>query len=157
MEILVVIAAIAILAVVAKAFIHGCGLVNAKMTTDVNKIKQITIALASFAADWDGAYPSFDPDDPSRGEDARFSTSTEVFNVLIPQYIDQESAFWILTKNPGKLRPPNEDGERTRNENTYAYVTGQTNTSYSGSLLVMTVKWKVPVSTGNIIPGWLKK
>ena len=56
--------------------------------------------------------------------------------MLIPEYIDSELAFWIQTENPDKKRAPREDGTLEQEENTYSYVAGQTNTSYSGSPLV---------------------
>ena len=152
-ELLVVITIIALLAGMAMPAFKNV-LESAKQTTDVNKIKQILIACASFASDWDGLYPSFDPDDPATGADAMFGTSTEAFNVLIPQYIDQESAFWIQTKNPAKLRPPRDDGTLTQEENTYAYVSGQTNTSYSGSPLVADGEMEGPGTYGEFHP-WL--
>jgi len=153
-ELLVVITIIALLAGMAMPAFKNV-LESAKMTTDVNKIKQILIACASFAADWDGLYPSFDPDDEATGEDAQFGTSTEAFNVLIPQYIDQESAFWIQTKNPAKMRPPKDDGQLNQEENLYAYVSGQTNTSYSGSPLVADGEMDGPGTYGEFHP-WLQ-
>jgi len=134
-ELLVVITIIALLAGMAMPAFKKV-MVSAKMTTDVSKVKNIVLACASFASDWDGLYPSFDPDDAGSGEDSKFSTSTEAFNVLIPEYIDSELAFWIQTENPDKKRAPREDGKLEQEENTYSYVAGQTNTSYSGSPLV---------------------
>ena len=154
-ELLVVITIIALLAGMAMPAFKNV-LESAKQTTDVNKIKQILIACASFASDWDGVYPSFDPDEPSEsGEDSGFGSSTEAFNVLIPEYIDTESAFWIQTKNPAKLRAPKEDGELTMEENCFAYVSGQTNTSYSGSPLVADGEMDGPGTYGEFHP-WLQ-
>ncbi len=152
-ELLVVITIIALLAGMAMPAFKKV-LESAKVITDVNKIKQITTACSSFAADWDGVYPSFDPDNPSGGQDAKFSSSTEAFNVLIPEYVDSEAIFWIQTKNPAKLRSPQEDGQLTQNENTYAYVSGQTNTSFSGSPLVADGEMDGPGTYGEFHP-WL--
>ncbi len=128
-------------------------IVQKKIRTDVNKIRSITTACASFAADWDGVYPSFDPDADKK---SRFTTSTEAFNVLIPEYVDSEAIFWIQTRNPAKLKPPHEDGVLTRNENTYVYVTGQTNTSFSGSPLIADGEMESPGVYGKYHP-WLKQ
>lgn len=127
---------------------------HTKLDIDVNNIRQITAACASFAADWDGIYPSFDPDDPNADENSRFLTSTEAFNVLIPEYVGMEQTFWIQTTNPDKLKPPNEDGVLTRNENCYVYVTGQTNTNFSGSPLVADGEMESPGVYGKYHP-WL--
>lgn len=139
-ELLVVIAIIGILASSAMPAYNGIQ-ERAKRTKDVNNIKQILLACRAFAADWEGIYPSFDPDKQTSGsggggEDSEFTTSTDAFNVLIPDYIDTEVVFWIASKHPEKLQPPREDGELESKENVYCYVTGQTDTSFSRSPLV---------------------
>ena len=127
-----------------------------KIITDVNKIKQITTACSSFAADWDGSYPNFDPENVGGGqEESGFGSSTEAFNVLIPEYVDTETIFWIKTNNPDKMMAPREDGELTQQENTYAYVTNQSNTSYSGSPLVADGEMDGPGTYGEFHP-WLQ-
>lgn len=137
-ELLVVIAIIGILASAAMPAYNGIQ-ERAKRTKDVNNIKQITLGCRIFASDWEGLYPSFDPDadeDAGGGEDGGFQTATDAFNVLVPDYIDTESIFWMQTKHPDKLRPPREDGELENREVVYCYVTGQTDTSFSRSPLV---------------------
>lgn len=114
--------------------------VKAAMNKDASNVRQILIGCSSFASDWDGLFPSFDPDEQSKGgggggEDSEFSSSNDAFNVLIPKYIDTESIFWYAMK-PDKLRPPVEDGKLEAKECTYVYVTGQTNTSFSRSPLI---------------------
>lgn len=110
--------------------------VKAAMNRDASNIRQILIGCSSFASDWDGLYPSFDPDKTEGGgEEASFSSSNDAFNVLIPQYIDTESIFWYAMK-PDKLQPPREDGNLEAKECTYVYVSGLTNTSFSRSPLV---------------------
>ncbi len=133
-ELLVVIAIIGILASAAMPAYNGIQ-ERAKRTKDVNNIKQILLGARAFAADNEGLYPSYDPDAES-GEGDEFSTSTDAFNVLIPDYIDTEIIFWMQTKHPDKLRPPREDGDLEGDENVYAYVKGQTDTSFSRSPLV---------------------
>lgn len=137
-ELLVVIAIIGILASSAMPAYNGIQ-ERAKRTKDVNNIKQILLACRAFAADWEGLFPSFDPDADNSGgggEDSEFASSTDAFNVLIPDYIDTEIVFWIQTKHPEKLQPPREDGELEAEENVYCYVSGQTDTSFSRSPLV---------------------
>lgn len=154
-ELLVVIAIIGILASAAMPAYNGIQ-ERAKRTKDVNNIKQILLACRTFAADWEGLYPSFDPDEESDGgEESGFSTSTEAFNVLIPEYIDTEIVFWMQTKHPDKLRPPKEDGELEDQENVYAYVMGQTDTSFSRSPLVADGLMDAPGEYGEHHP-WLK-
>ncbi|HRQ87876.1 MAG TPA: type II secretion system protein [Bacteroidia bacterium] len=139
-ELLVVIAIIGILASAAMPAMNKA-LENAKVNKDLSNIRQILLGCRSFASDWEGLYPSFDPDADKEGgggggEDSKFSTSTDAFNVLIPDYIDQEGIFWIQTKDPEKLKPPREDGTLEPEENVYGYASGQTDTSFSNSPLV---------------------
>lgn len=155
-ELLVVIAIIGILASSAMPAYNGIQ-ERAKRTKDVNNIKQILLGCRAFAADWEGLYPSFDPDAEKEGggEDSKFSTSTEAFNVLIPDYIDTEIVFWMQTKHPDKLRPPREDGNLEDSENVYCYVVGQTDTSFSRSPLVADGLMDGPGEYGEHHP-WLK-
>lgn len=158
-ELLVVIAIIGILASSAMPAYNGIQ-ERAKRTKDVNNVKQILLGCRAFAADWEGIYPSFDPDAQSSGggggeEDSEFTTSTDAFNVLIPDYIDTEIVFWIQTKHPEKMQPPREDGTLEAEENVYAYVTGQTDTSFSRSPLVADGLMDGPGEYGEYHP-WLK-
>ncbi|MDF1863037.1 MAG: type II secretion system protein [Verrucomicrobiales bacterium] len=135
-ELLIVITIIGILASTAMPAYNGIQ-ERGKRIKSVSNLKNIVLACRAFSADWDGLYPSFDPDaDDDGGEEDEFSTSTDAFNVLIPDYIDTESIFWVQTKHPDKLRPPREDGELENEENVFCYVTGQTDTSFSRSPLV---------------------
>jgi prepilin-type N-terminal cleavage/methylation domain-containing protein len=159
-ELLVVIAIIGILASSAMPAYNGIQ-ERAKRTKDVNNVKQILLGCRAFAADWEGLYPSFDPDAAQGGgggggaEASTFSTSTQAFNVLIPDYIDTEIIFWMQTKHPDKLRPPREDGNLEGNENVYCYVSGQTDTSFSRSPLVADGLMDGPGAYGEHHP-WLK-
>ncbi|MEO0414077.1 MAG: type II secretion system protein [Verrucomicrobiota bacterium] len=152
-EMLVVIVIIGILATASMPVYSGIQ-ERAKRTKDVNNIKQVVLGCRTFAADWDGLYPSFDPEDDSG--DSEFSSSYEAFNVLIPEYIDTEIVFWIQTKDPDRLRPPKDDGELESEECTYAYVSGQTDTSYSRSPLVADGLMDGPGEYGEFHP-WLAK
>jgi prepilin-type N-terminal cleavage/methylation domain-containing protein len=160
-ELLVVIAIIGILASSAMPAYNGIQ-ERAKRTKDVNNVKQILLGCRAFAADWEGVYPSFDPDQQNGGGgggggggQSQFSSSTDAFNVLIPDYIDTEIVFWIATKDPQKLQPPREDGQLEPQENVYAYATGQTDTSFSRSPLVADGLMDGPGEYGQFHP-WLK-
>ncbi len=157
-ELLVVIAIIGILASSAMPAYNGIQ-ERAKRTKDVNNIKQILLGCRAFAADWEGIYPSFDPDAEKSGgggeEDSEFTTSTDAFNVLIPDYIDTEIVFWIQTKHPEKMQPPKEDGTLEAEENVYCYASGQTDTSFSRSPLVADGLMDGPGEYGEHHP-WLK-
>ena len=158
-ELLVVIAIIGILASSAMPAYNGIQ-ERAKRTKDVSNIKQILLGCRAFAADWEGIYPSFDPDAEQSGgggggEDSEFSTSTDAFNALIPDYIDTEIVFWLQTKHPDKIQPPKEDGELESQENVYCYASGQTDTSFSRSPLVADGLMDGPGEYGEYHP-WLK-
>lgn len=139
-ELMVVITIIAILASITVPVVTKVK-AKADLSRDISNCRQVILACKSFASDWDGVYPAWDPDADTEGggggEGGDFSTSTDAFNVLIKQgYIDTESIFWMQTKNPEKLRPPKEDGELEQTENCYTYVMGLTDTSFSRSPLV---------------------
>lgn len=157
-ELLVVIAIIGILASAAMPAMNKA-LETAKISKDSSNLRQILLGCRSFATDWEGAYPNFDPDAEEEGggsgDNAGFTTSTEAFNALIPQYIDQESIFWFQTSHPDKSRPPKEDGNLEAQENVYAYVTGQLDTSFSNSPLVADGLMDGPGEYGEYHP-WLK-
>lgn len=131
-ELLVVITIIALLASMAMPAFKGIQR-SAKITKDVNNVRQIVLACRTFASDWDGLYP-FNIE--ASGEDSQFSTSTEAFNMLIPDYIDTELIFWTPSQNPDKLTAPEEDEELEEHENSFVYVSGLTDTSFSRSPLI---------------------
>ena len=115
-ELMVVITIIAILASITVPVVTKVK-AKADLSRDISNARQIVLACKSFASDWDGVYPAWDPDAEAEGggggggEGGDFSTSTDAFNVLIKQgYIDTESIFWMQTKNPEKLRPPRHEG-----------------------------------------------
>ena len=158
-ELLVVIAIIGILASSAMPAYNGIQ-ERAKRTKDVNNIKQILLGCRAFAADWEGIYPSFDPDAEQSGgggggEDSEFSTSTDAFNALIPDYIDTEIVFWLQTKHPDKIQPPKEDGEVESQATGSCSASGPTDTSFSRSPLVADGLMDGPGKYGEYHP-WLK-
>jgi prepilin-type N-terminal cleavage/methylation domain-containing protein len=153
-ELLVVIAIIGILASSAMPA-YSVIQERAKRTKDVNNVRQILLGCRNFAADFE-MYPFSDPDaEQSGGEDSEFSTSTDAFNALIPDYIDTEMVFWIQTRHPEKMQPPKDDRELEPQENVYCYVSGQTDTSFSRSPLVADGLMDGPGEYGEYHP-WLK-
>lgn len=156
-ELLVVIAILGILASAAMPAMNKA-MENAKISKDTSNIRQILLGCRSFAADWDGAYPSFDPDAEDDGggggEDGGFTTSTEAFNVLIPDYIDTEAIFWFKTPDPERIQPPRDDGDLEDEENVYAYVSNQSDTTFSRSPLVADGLMDGPGEYGEFHP-WL--
>ena len=103
---------------------------RAKIAKDIANVRQIVLACRTYAADNDGVFPGYSED----GE--MLKTSTEVFNILLSEgYLDSESLFWT-PGNPDKPTPPNEDGILTKEENCYAYVVGQSDSTFSRSPLV---------------------
>ncbi len=159
-ELLVVIAIIGILASSAMPAYNGI-IERGKIISDVNNVKNIVTACRLFADDWDGLFPSFDPNANNAGggggggNNSAFSTSTAAFNVLIPEYIDQEKIFWYASKDQSKAQGPNENGVLTANENVYFYVVGQTNTGFSNSPLVGDGLMSGPGVYGQFHP-WLR-
>lgn len=152
-ELLVV---IAILGILASAAMPGMNkaMENAKINKDSGNVRQIILGCRSFAADWEGLYPSFDPDADQESDEEGFTTANEAFDVLIPDYIDTESIFWFQTKDPDKLRPPVDDGELEAGETVYGYTMGMTDTSYSQSPLVYDGLMDGPGEYGEFHP-WL--
>lgn len=95
----------------------------------LSNVRSIVLACRAFESEW-GFSPDFDPKASDSGEPREIlSTSTEVFNVLIPAYIDTERIFWVKTADPKRALPPIEDGVLESHENVYCYVAGQQYTS----------------------------
>lgn len=153
-ELLIVIAIIGILASASMPAFNSIR-ERGNRTKDLSNIKQILLACRAFAVDYDGLFPSYSTDVDSSEEGSKFSTSTEAFNELIPDYMDTEGIFWFQTKHPDKMFPPTEDGELEAKENVYAYVTGQNDTGYSRSPLVADGLMDSPGTYGEYHP-WLK-
>lgn len=120
-------------------------------------IRSITIACLSFESEW-GRFPDFDPQAAVDGEEPEiFSTSTEVFDLLIPAYIDAEKIFWVKTEDPKRQRPPNEDGLLESHENVYLYVAGLTTAEEDrNSPLIADGLMESPGHYGEFHP-WLKE
>lgn len=137
-ELLVVITIIAVLASMSMPAFTKIQM-SAKISNDINNVRQIIIACRTFAADENDSFP-YAPegaeDEEGGGEgDNSLSSSTDAFNVLIPDYVDTEDIFWV-PGNRDKPQPPIENEDLTEEENSYSYVAGQLATGYSRSPLV---------------------
>ncbi|MEX2578620.1 MAG: type II secretion system protein [Verrucomicrobiales bacterium] len=154
-ELLIVITIIGILASISMPAYNGIQ-ERGKRIKVVSNVRSIVTACIAFAKDWD-SFPAWDPyadNSAGGGEDEEFSTSTEAFNALIPNYIDAEDIFWTQTKDPDRRRPPREDGELENEENVFCYVMGLTDTDYSRSPLVADGLMDGPGEYGEFHP-WL--
>jgi prepilin-type N-terminal cleavage/methylation domain-containing protein len=138
-ELLVVITIIAILASVALPAFIGVQ-ERAQQTKDLSNSKQIALALKQFATDNNGAFPS-------RAPAADYNTATDLtgsnkandaFWWLFPTYLTSEDIFVVpgskwTPSNPDNLIDPAGSSSRTNTlkigENSYAYITGLTDTS----------------------------
>ncbi len=151
-ELLIVIAIIGILAGVATPAYNGIR-ESGMRTKAVNNIRQILLGCRVFSSDNDGLYPTFDPEADTSEP---FTEAYTAFDSLIPDYIDTEGVFWIQTKHPDKLRPPNDDGKLEQNELTFGYAVGQTDSSFSNSPLVFDGLMESAGTMGEYHP-WLDK
>jgi len=108
-ELLVVITIIAILSSFVVPGVQGVR-ERAYRTKDISNQRQILLGCNTFAADWDGQFPFGGADQVDDGGDEEAAGSSwEAFNDLVPDYIDNESIFWIKTQNPYKNSPQVED------------------------------------------------
>ncbi|SHK47239.1 prepilin-type N-terminal cleavage/methylation domain-containing protein [Rubritalea squalenifaciens DSM 18772] len=127
-ELLVVIAIIAGLAAMSYGPIMR-NIKKSKQTEATSNMRQVLMALQSFATDNDGMYPN--EDTTRSGQDG--STLEGCFNQLLSgKYINEEKYFYsqvnaevILTSTKG----PDNDGSLTTDECTTGYVRGLSSTS----------------------------
>jgi prepilin-type N-terminal cleavage/methylation domain-containing protein len=145
-ELLVVITIIAILASFALPA-YTAVQERAQQTKDLSNAKQIALALKQFAADNNGAFPSKAPgaDYAVAADLAATSKSNDAFWWLFPNYLQSEDIFVV---SGSKWTPANPDNKidaagsaaRTDSlkagENSYAYVTGLTDTSNAAFPLI---------------------
>jgi prepilin-type N-terminal cleavage/methylation domain-containing protein len=137
-ELLIVITIIAVLASIALPAFTGVK-ERADQTKDLSNAKQIALALRQFAIDNNGSYPAKAPAaDYSDAPATPPSTSNDAFWWLIPTYLQSEGIFAISGSAYTPANPDNRldavgAGTRTDTlklgENTYAYVSGLTDTS----------------------------
>jgi len=170
-ELLVVITIIAILASIALPVFNGVT-ERANQTKDLSNAKQIGLALKLFASDNNGAFPSKQPgaDYNSAPDLGATNAANDAFWWLFPNYLQSEDIFTVAGSkwSPGnpdnKIDPAGSTG-RTETlksgENTYAYVSGLSDTTNPAFPLVADgFTATVPVyDTNKAIPGgvWAAK
>jgi prepilin-type N-terminal cleavage/methylation domain-containing protein len=138
-ELLVVIAIIAVLASIALPAYNGVK-ERADQTKDLSNAKQIALALRQFAIDNNGSYPSKRPgaDYSTATALATGDNSNDAFWWLFPNYLQSEQIFAVSGSayTPGapdnRTDPPTAGGRTNTlaaGENTFAYISGLTDTS----------------------------
>jgi len=126
----------------------GSGLISqSRRTKDAVNQRAIALTLIDYAKEHDGEFPNLDED----GEP--FTSSTEVFNMLIRDYGLHETMFYI-PGNPDKRSLPNGDGILQPHENCMIYVRGQNDSMPANSPLVAD-EMEAPGIYGKYHP-WLK-
>ncbi len=144
-ELLVVITIIAILASIALPVFNGVT-ERANQTKDLSNAKQIGLAAKLFAADNNGAFPSKAPgaDYATATALATGGVSNDAFWWLFPNYLTTEDIFVVNgsawgTGDDNKIDPAG-SASRTETlktgENTYAYVSGLTDTANAAFPLI---------------------
>lgn len=106
---------------------------KARMQQDLSQVSQILKMCKLHAMDWEGGFPLLDPDSTS---DELFKTSTEAFNHLMETVEIHDEAVFYVRGNPDKLAKPNGDGFLEKRENSYVYVTGQSDSFSAVSPLI---------------------
>jgi|SRR4051812_2338292 prepilin-type N-terminal cleavage/methylation domain-containing protein len=142
-ELLIVITIIAVLAGIALPAYNGVK-ERGDQTKDLSNAKQIALALRQFAIDNNGAYPNKQPDAKANGDYSAAAstiptTSNDAFWWLFPNYLQSEQIFAVTGSAYTPGNPDNKlDAAGTarvetlkKGENTFAYVTGLTDTSNS--------------------------
>lgn len=147
-ELLIVITIIAVLAGIALPAYNGVK-ERGDQTKDLSNAKQIAFALRQFAVDHNGSYPSKGPaatyDDPAATTLAAGAFSNDAFWWLFPNggepgYLQNEQIFAVTGSAYTRSTPDNRldaSNAATRaqtlkaGENSYAYVSGLTDTSNS--------------------------
>lgn len=137
-ELLVVITIIAVLASMSMPAFTKIQM-SAKITNDISNARQIVLACRTYAADEDGSFPYKPEGDDSSGggggDGGGLSSATDAFNVLIPDYVDVESIFWV-PGNREKPQAPVEDENLESHECGYSYISGLIDTDNSRSPLI---------------------
>ena len=135
-ELLVVIAIIAVLASIAIP-VYGEAQAKAQRTKCLSQAKGIFPALKMFAGDHDSTFPNQKDQDGTAGG-SPLSDANDAFANLVPNYLSNESPFGNNTsawckKTSGNPGPDGNIQTKDRileqGENTYAYVSGLSETS----------------------------
>lgn len=136
-ELLVVISIIAILASIAIP-VFGTAQEKAQQNKAMQQAKGIFYGLKMFAGDHNGAFPSSPDQDEGNGNTGELKDANEAYANLIPGYVQSESPFGIPSSAYCKVGnvykgPDNDISSRQkvleRGENTFAYVSGLSDTS----------------------------
>jgi prepilin-type N-terminal cleavage/methylation domain-containing protein len=138
-ELLVVITIIAVLASISFP-VYNKVTMRSKITKDLSNVRQILMAMKMFGIDNDGIFPtgSLSTTDPTGGGGggSEPSTSTDAFQELIPDYINEERIFYTSGNNTLRKNIPNEDGTLTADENCFSYVAGGNDSTESSVPIV---------------------
>ena len=136
-ELLIVITIIAVLASIALPAFTGVK-ERGDQTKDLSNAKQVALALRQFAIDNNGSYPAHGPAADYSQASGNPGTANDALWWLFPNYLQSEQIFAV---NGSAYTPANPDnrldaaGSSTRTntlkagENSYAYVSGLTDTS----------------------------
>jgi prepilin-type N-terminal cleavage/methylation domain-containing protein len=136
-ELLIVITIIAVLASIALPAYNGVK-ERGDQTKDLSNAKQVALALRQFAIDNNGSYPNKPPASDYSTASGTPTTSNDAFWWLFPTYLQSEQIFAIngsayTPGTPDNKLDPAGSGTRTdtlkKGENTFAYVSGLTDTS----------------------------
>ena len=134
-ELLVVISIIAILAGIGLP-VYSTVLVRGEQTKALTHAKQIGFACISYAKDNNGSFPNY-TDYGTKTPATSSSTSNQILQTLIPDYVPDKSLFIInkskYCKNAGTAaaNTPENFPKLGAAENEWAYVCGLTDTSYA--------------------------
>jgi len=133
-ELLVVISIIAILAGIALPTFTSV-IEKGNQTKVLSNAKQVYLGMKMFAGDYDGMYPTKQPDDDAGlNEGADLENANDAFRNLIPRYVPTEKVFWFPKDGFCDLTPPKDDFSTISTilpagTNHFAYVPGLNETS----------------------------
>ncbi|HET6407688.1 MAG TPA: prepilin-type N-terminal cleavage/methylation domain-containing protein [Chthoniobacteraceae bacterium] len=137
-ELLVVISIIAILASIAIP-VFGSAQEKAQMNKGLQQAKGIFYGLKMFAGDHNGAFPAKKDEDEGNASSGQLNDANEAYANLVPAYVQGETPFGIPSSRyckdaTGAYKGPDNDISTRqkvleRGENTFAYVSGLSDTS----------------------------
>ena len=143
-ELLVVIGIIALLASIALPAFTSVQ-VKAKQSKEISNVKQIGTLLKVYASDNNGNFPTNALDSNLNPTGSPVANSNLAFAQLFPAYCTNEQIFWTTGAGYGTTPPDNKidnpmiqapQNTLAKNENSWAYVLGLTETSDSRFPLV---------------------
>jgi len=108
-ELLVVISIIAILAGIALPTFTSV-IEKGNQTKVLSNAKQVYLGLKMFAGDYDGMYPTKQPDeDAGLNEGTDLSYANDAFRNLVPRYVPTEKVFWFPKDGYCDATPPKDN------------------------------------------------